>query len=510
MPSHAQVPNNEELLNGLSFRRTLLNHLRKDGYLPEPWVFPPIFAFNRTTGSLNGDFSKRPQAVIHAPKSGSGWRDFALMHPNNFLAVAGTLGTKEFENAFRNAASASEVTSFSMPQLYAKPEDRIRQDLEHWGKMQSAIRTLAHSHPFIALSDVSSCYHTVYTHAVSWAVSERMGPGNLDVPNRLDKSIRSGNLGRTHGIAVGPRVSDYIVELLLLHVDGALNLPRAVKAFRFRDNYYFLGSREKDVTRAVTELSKSLRESHLRINASKTQTERTREYVTRTWAHDYKTLCYTLGVNIDAINDGEPGALRASTVAGFLNGVIRLSADHEFERSVAERAIADLERAGFARTVPNDRVIDLMFLLARTRPKVLPFALNFLLAYTSKRASSKRRLQNFIVEVAIEAKDVSDWFSLSWAAYFHQLLTSRPLRQSIRSGVTDPLAFCAIEHCELVHAGEDVTRKQSPLWSRIPNQDRGNNGYDSGLRAEIGFKLDYAKPLDSKEVAELLAPRFSY
>jgi hypothetical protein len=510
MTSHARIPGNEELLKGVSFRRVLSNHLRDDGYLPEPWVFPPIFSFRRSTGGLNGDFLRRPQAVVHAPKSGPGWRDFALFHPNNYLAVVGALGTKEFESAFRNAAAESRVTAFSIPQIYASQSQRVRQDLERWGRMQAAIRTLAHSHPFIGLSDVSSCYHTVYSHAVAWALDESMDPGNEDVGNRLDRALRGANLGRTHGIAVGPRVSDFVVELLLLHVDGTITLPRNVKAFRFRDNYYFLGSRERDIQRSIAELSKALREAHLRINASKTETKHTRDYVTRSWRHDYKTLCYTVGVNIDAIDDGMPTALRASTVAGFLNGAILLSADHEFQHSVAERAIADLERSGYAAGLPDDRVLDLMFILARTRPKVLPFALSFLLTYAAKHAGPKRRVRNFIVEVAIAAKNAEDWFSFSWSVYFHQVLTGRPIRASVCAGVTDPFALCVIEHCALVSSGQDVTAVKNPLWERIPKRERGRSEYDSGERAESGFKLVYAEPLDADEVAALLGPRFNY
>jgi hypothetical protein len=114
-----------------------------------------------------------------------------------------------------------------------------------------AIRITAHSelpkarlkafsrYRFCAVTDVSRCYPSIYTHSVPWAVNghavakaDRRVASAAVFGNRLDFVLRQAQDAQTIGIAVGPDTSRLVGEIILSAVDRAFLSRYASKSNR--------------------------------------------------------------------------------------------------------------------------------------------------------------------------------------------------------------------------------------------------------------------------------------
>lgn len=137
---------------------------------------------------------------------------------------------------------------------------------------------------YMASQDVSKCFHSIYTHSISWAtrsISESKNNTSSEMYGAsFDRLMQSMNQNETNGIVIGPEVSRIFAETILSAVDK--NLERRVEqfglfngvdyaAFRYVDNYYFFCRNKIDCERITAELSECLDEYKLHLNPAKSE-----------------------------------------------------------------------------------------------------------------------------------------------------------------------------------------------------------------------------------------------
>lgn len=136
---------------------------------------------------------------------------------------------------------------------------------------------------FLKRLDISSCFPSLYTHSISWAIrgkaftKRNMSATGFD--SILDELMRRANWGETNGILVGPEVCRIFAEIVLQAIDleferalrDSALLPRKLAVRRYIDDYFIFAASEQDFPQAEALLVKVLEEYRLALNASKSE-----------------------------------------------------------------------------------------------------------------------------------------------------------------------------------------------------------------------------------------------
>ena len=204
--------------------------LLRRGYFPEdlPPPFTSTFIANYFIANPPRNYLMRVRdrlraASYNASKRGMTRRMFSAIHPvtahdtSEFLAQRWEMLTDFFEQTH---------VSFSTP-LYREGADRALIINSHAALEREKINRLS-SYRFIAVTDISRFYHSIYTHSIPWAYhgkakskSDTTYNSQQTFFNRADAIIRNGQDGQTIGLPVGP---DLEIAERVVRSCGALTL----------------------------------------------------------------------------------------------------------------------------------------------------------------------------------------------------------------------------------------------------------------------------------------------
>lgn len=127
-------------------------------------------------------------------------------------------------------------------------------------------------------SDISSCFHSIYSHSIPWAVlgfeqsKMMMSTNSLGQhwSDKLDTCIRKSKRNETLGVAIGPASSSIVVELILGRVDKELS-RLGFEFKRYIDDYVCNCYSSEDADLFLRVLGKELNKYKLNINLHKTR-----------------------------------------------------------------------------------------------------------------------------------------------------------------------------------------------------------------------------------------------
>ena len=151
-----------------------------------------------------------------------------------------------------------------------------------WLKMAEKDLILDAKHyQFIARTDITNFYSSIYTHSIAWALhgrDEALEDRELNLfGNKIDKLIQYANDGRTNGIPIGSVLSDLIAEIILSKIDKNTSeelIDINFLAVRFKDDYRILCNSEADAEKILKTLGKNLSAYNLSINENKTSIQK--------------------------------------------------------------------------------------------------------------------------------------------------------------------------------------------------------------------------------------------
>lgn len=130
---------------------------------------------------------------------------------------------------------------------------------------------------YLVHADISNCFPSIYTHALSWAltgkdVAKQNQNNKTKWYNKLDFYTRNVKNGETHGLLIGPHVSNLLSEIILVKIDKAM-YDKNWRYIRNIDDYTCYVSTYEEGQLFLTELSENLREYDLTLNHKKTSIE---------------------------------------------------------------------------------------------------------------------------------------------------------------------------------------------------------------------------------------------
>ncbi|MBR1201978.1 MULTISPECIES: RNA-directed DNA polymerase [unclassified Bradyrhizobium] len=304
---------------------SLKQDLLRVGYFPEnlppPFHTEQIAQFYADNPSSYLSDPKQPlrSAIYNASKRGASRRTFSAIHPitAHDLAEFLQLHAPELDKLF-----ASNPSSLSVPTHTPQGERAIEISSHNQLEVERLNRLAGYR--FIAKTDISRFYHSIYTHSVSWAFHSRdvaKKTRKFDAKdvyfNRLDFTLRQGQDGQTIGIPVGPDASRYVAELICTSIDTDFHsrfVDAEVGFIRHVDDVWIGAQSHSDVERALWTYRNCLREFELDINESKTRIYGPNFRFTDAWPSD---VANRLEVALGAPNHRRDERLRAALEYAF-------------------------------------------------------------------------------------------------------------------------------------------------------------------------------------------------
>lgn len=146
-----------------------------------------------------------------------------------------------------------------------------------FGKRDEFMSQLAPRFEYTVSTDIRAFYHSIYTHALPWAIHGKKAAKakrGLDLlGNELDLLVRNAQGGQTIGLPVGPDTSRILAEVLVSSVDVEMRRHLRIghgDASRFVDDYTIGCNSVAEGQRIVAEIRRAVTAFELDIGNEKT------------------------------------------------------------------------------------------------------------------------------------------------------------------------------------------------------------------------------------------------
>ena len=171
---------------------------------------------------------------------------------------------------------------------------------------------------YVVHADISTCFPSIYTHSIPWALHGRKkakkARGDLSLEgNILDKATQAVRDGQTNGLLIGPHASNIIAELVLTSVDSALLKRGHTRLTRHIDDYRFYARTHEQAENFIRDLGMALREYELSLNEKKTKILPLPRPQVENWVRELNDYQFS------------PGPIRFSAVRSFLDLALDLA-----------------------------------------------------------------------------------------------------------------------------------------------------------------------------------------
>lgn len=134
--------------------------------------------------------------------------------------------------------------------------------------------------------DVSRCFDSIYTHTLSWALSNKkivkdnLGTNKDSFGGKFDRVMQQMNYNETNGIVIGPEFSRIFAEIILQRIDKNVEKELYQKGYKYKEDYdvyryvddFFVFYNDDKIKSEILNLYKiKLQEYNLFFNDSKTK-----------------------------------------------------------------------------------------------------------------------------------------------------------------------------------------------------------------------------------------------
>ena len=171
---------------------------------------------------------------------------------------------------------------------------------------------------FVVHADISTCFPSIYTHSLPWAIhgkrKAKLSRGDLRLAgNILDVSAQAVRDSQTNGLLIGPHASNVLSEIILTSVDAVIIKKGYTRTTRHIDDYKCYVRSPEEAESFVRDLGLALREYELSLNEKKTRILPLPRPQTENWIRELHAFQFS---------DGE---IRYSQMRHFLDLALHLS-----------------------------------------------------------------------------------------------------------------------------------------------------------------------------------------
>ncbi len=220
------------------------------------------------------------------------WRPLQVINPVFYVFLVHDITKEENWKTIKDRFelfSNDHIDCYSLPLLFkANTKDKALAVTNWWHQIEQKSIELSLDFNCFAITDISDCYGTIYTHAIPWSLhnkedikNNRMMPKSDQIDylgDRIDAIIQAMSYGQTNGIPQGSVLMDFIAEMVLGYVDMKLikriqknsRIESDYKILRYRDDYRIFAKSQEDVVVILKLLSEELAELNFKLNTQKT------------------------------------------------------------------------------------------------------------------------------------------------------------------------------------------------------------------------------------------------
>ena len=214
------------------------------------------------------------------------WRKLTAVNPILYVDLVNCICSEEnwlfLQNKFREFRKNPNICVSSIPVL---PEHKRKQkgsQINNWiSKFEKESAKLSMFFAYMACTDISDCYSSIYTHVIPWAFygvdfAKQHRGKKENFGNVLDSKLSNLSYGQTNGIPQGSVLMDFIAEIVFGYIDVLLtnkieaNNISDYKILRYRDDYRIFTNSIKDTELIIKLINDICRNLGLKLNSEKT------------------------------------------------------------------------------------------------------------------------------------------------------------------------------------------------------------------------------------------------
>lgn len=231
-----------------------------------------------------------------------------------------------FEMGEYHKSTPRKIESFDKKELFEMSFKNHEED-------DSPIPKILIGKRFVVNADISNCFGSIYTHALSWALvgkdiakKERNGYWHNDI----DKYTMNINNGETHGILIGCHASNLLSEIILVVVDEKMR-SLGYQYIRNIDDYTCYAETFEKSEQFLIDLSSELKEFGLSLNHKKTKIDNLPLAVSAHWIRKLSLIKTHKFINFISIQQ-------------FIDATIELMADNHDNAAIMNYAMKILSK----------------------------------------------------------------------------------------------------------------------------------------------------------------------
>ncbi len=280
---------------------------------------------------------------------------------------------------------------------------------------------------YVVEADISTCFPSIYSHSISWAIMGKTEAKKNREPtwksktdswaNDLDFYSRSINDNETNGLLIGPDTSNIISEIILTQVDVALQERGFKKVIRYIDDYRFYAKNENDARDFLKQLEIELHKFELTLNEKKTKIISFSNYIDESWVSELNQFSFP--------EKQKDETLGFTTVNNYIEYALRIARKYE-NYAVLKYAIKVIGSKENLSIRAKRLYIKKISVLTLNHPYLLPLLESYVFKF-------KEAFNELIDESGVLFQESANSFITS---FINSLL-----KKSLAKGVTDGIAF---------------------------------------------------------------------
>lgn len=230
---------------------------------------------HRFLANKNGEYSWRPLEIINP-----------ILYIKLVRLITDDRHWKQILERFKEMQWNTKILCLSMP--FEKPlaTNRSLKEsiiLNWWEEFEQQSIALSLEYSSMAVTDISDCYGSIYTHTLAWALhgreeAKKNRTSKCLLGNKIDNLLQDMHNRQTNGIPQGSVLSDFLAEMVLSYADLLLskqlgsNHITDYQILRYRDDYRIFTKTKEEGQRILLLLAQVLGELNFKLNSSKTFT----------------------------------------------------------------------------------------------------------------------------------------------------------------------------------------------------------------------------------------------
>ena len=243
---------------------------------------PPVFSsesFFHYCESLTTHFEDKPKKYVSfsSMRNINVPRQFGIPNPMAYQRLCRCLADN-WSHLIRHFDAKTSSQNYKVSRIHVRKlhgSERIfKMSYNNWMADGSPEPDLLIGAKFLVKADIATCFPSMYTHALPWALVGKSVAKNNRVKsewfNQIDHFATQIKDGETHGFLIGPDTSNVLSEIILTCVDFEL-VGQGWKFIRNIDDYSCFVSSYEEGQRFLVELNKQLRSYDLLLNHKKTE-----------------------------------------------------------------------------------------------------------------------------------------------------------------------------------------------------------------------------------------------